>query len=63
MKTNKFKYLWIVQGHYGCSCGWEDVTASDNLKEAIQDLKDHRDNQSYPFRLIQRRILTQQKDK
>lgn len=44
----------IVQGHY--SHGWEDLTASTDLKEAQANLKDYRDNDPAPTRLIKRRV-------
>ena len=52
---NKYEYLWIVQGYY--AQGWEDLTASTLWIEAKNDLKAHRDNETVPFRLIQRRVL------
>ena len=52
--VNKYQYLWVVQGHYG-SCGWEDLTASTNYREARDDLRDYRYNEPYPHRLIKRR--------
>ena len=62
MKTNKFEYLWIVQGYYGSQYGYEDLTASENLKDAKQTLKEYRNNESYLFRLIQRRVLNETKN-
>jgi hypothetical protein len=56
-KTNKYTYLFVVQGHYGC--GWEDVTESEVRKEARDNLKDYRDNCRYPHRMIQRRELNE----
>lgn len=56
MKTNKYEYLWIVQGNYGY--GWNDLTASELYIEAKGDLKIYRENETYAFhRLIQRREL------
>lgn len=47
--------MWIVQGNYGE--GWEDVTSSENYKEARQDLKDYRENDKiYSYRLILKRV-------
>lgn len=55
MRKNKYIYLYVVQGNYGC--GWEDLTQSENYAEARQDLKDYRENEPYPHRLIHRREL------
>ena len=52
MTTNKFEYLWVVQGFYN---GWEDLTAGTWL-ESKTNLKAYRDNESGVFRLIQRRV-------
>lgn len=45
---------WEVQGHYGY--GWECVTTEENRREAIERLKEYRANESYPFRLIKKRV-------
>lgn len=46
---------WTVQGNYGC--GWEDLTASDSRREAYDDLRAYRENESqYPHRIVCRRI-------
>ena len=37
--------LKVVQADYGC--GWEDVSASEDIKEARRDLADYRKNDSY----------------
>ena len=51
---NKYCYLFVIQGHYGQ--GWEDLTASEDWKEARDDFKSYRDNEAhYPHRMIQRR--------
>ena len=51
---NKYEYLFVIQGYYGQ--GWEDLTASENWKEARSDLKAYRENEiRYPHRMIQRR--------
>ena len=42
MKQNKYRYLYVLQGHYGY--GWEDLTASEDYKEIKQNLKDYREN-------------------
>lgn len=50
---NKYEYLYVVQGHY--SYGWEDLTCSEDRKEANDNLKDYRDNENSPHRMIKRR--------
>ena len=57
-KQNKFVYLFVVQGFYGY--GWEDLTTSENYAEARNSLKDYRNNEPGPHRLIKRRELNQQ---
>ena len=52
---NKYTYLWIVQGNYGYGHGWEDLCASEDRKEARANLRDYRENEPGPHRLIQRR--------
>ncbi len=55
---NKYEYLYVIQGNYG-SYGWEDVSATENIIEAFQLLKDYRENEGNIaiFRRIQRRVL------
>ena len=56
VKVNKYLYLWIVQGHYGC--GWEDLCASENYKEARANLREYQENEpGVAHRKIQRREL------
>ena len=54
-RQNKYRYLWIVQGHYGH--GWEDLTASEDYKEARANLREYHENEPGPHRLIHRREL------
>jgi len=57
-KANKYLYLFVVQGNYGYGDGWEDLTAAERGKEAIDDLVAYRTNApEYGYRLIQRREL------
>lgn len=47
--------LWIVQGNYGE--GWEDLTTSEEYKEACSDFKDYKENEpQYRHRLIIKRV-------
>lgn len=54
MKTSKTELMHVVQGNYGH--GWEDLTQSTDYKEAKANLKDYRDNDPSPTRLIKRRV-------
>ncbi len=55
MKRNKFIYLYVIQGNYGYY-GWEDLTQSEDYREARANLKDYRDNEpGTSHRMIQRR--------
>lgn len=45
---------YVVQGKYGC--GWEDLTADANRKDARAMLKDYEQNENNPHRLIVRRV-------
>ena len=54
-RQNKFEYLHVVQGHYGH--GWEDLTASEDYREARADARAYRENDSAPIRMIKRRVL------
>lgn len=49
----KTELLYVVQGNYGQ--GWEDLTASTDYKEARANLRDYRQNDPAPTRLIKRR--------
>ena len=59
MKIRKTKDVYVVQGNYGQ--GWEDLTESDDRKEARSDLKSYNDNETqYVHRLITRREKIEQ---
>ena len=46
--------VFVIESNYGY--GWEETTASDARREAIEDLKAYRLNQpEYSHRLIKRR--------
>ena len=49
----KTELLYVVQGNYGHE--WEDLTASTDYKEARANLRDYRQNDPAPTRLIKRR--------
>lgn len=62
--SNKYEYLHVIQGNYGCAHGWEDLCFSDNRTEAFHDFIAYRDNEpEYPHRLIQRRVLKEKEKK
>lgn len=50
MKRNKFIYLYVLQGHY--ECGWEDLTASESMREVKENCKDYRENEGGTYRII-----------
>jgi hypothetical protein len=52
-RVNKYIYLYIVQGNYGY--GWDDEAASENEREAINDLRAYRRNGPGSYRMIRRR--------
>jgi len=57
-KRNKYTYIWVVQGYYGPGHGWEDLTATEDRKEARTDLKAYRENvPGIAHRMIHRREL------
>jgi hypothetical protein len=60
MRINKYLYLWVLQGHYGGTYGWEDLTASEVWKEVRDNLKDYRENEGGTYRVIKRRELREQ---
>lgn len=49
----KTELVHVVQGNYGH--GWEDLTASTDYREARDNLRDYRQNEPGPHRLIRRR--------
>lgn len=54
MKRNKYEYWYVIQGYYVHK--WEDVYASENKQEALNNLRLYRENQpQFPHKLIQRR--------
>ena len=50
---NKNIYLHVLQGNYGGQ--WDDLTASESIKEVRDDLKAYRENEGGEYRLIERR--------
>lgn len=62
--VNKWRYDLVLQGNYGH--GWEDLCEYADPKrdreDARDDLKAHRENEPYSFRLITRRSLEPEYD-
>lgn len=62
IKTKKpplFIDEYVIQGNY--SQGWEDVTATNDWKEARQLRKDYRENEpQYPHRTVTRKEFNQE---
>lgn len=61
MRTNKYDYLYILQGNYGY--GWEDLTAEDKaeplaLKRIKQTKAEYIENEGGIYRIISRRVLS-----
>lgn len=57
MKTNKYTYLYVLQGEYGY--GFEDLTASEDRAEVRRDLRDYQENEGGTYRIIRRRELNE----
>lgn len=55
MKPKKYTYLKVLQGYY--SHGWEDLCASEDIREIRNNLKDYRENEGGTYRIINRREL------
>lgn len=47
-------YDYIVQVWTGSQYGWEDATAEETRREALERLKEYRENAPEPARLIRR---------
>lgn len=55
MYTRKTKDVYVLQGNYGC--GWESVLEEDKRKDAMERLKEYRENQpQYPHKVIKKRV-------
>ena len=62
-KPNKYLYLYVLQSNYGYGHGWEDIAASESFKEMRVNRKEYRENMpEYPYRIIQRRELNQERN-
>jgi len=48
---------WQIHQYTGPQFGWEEVSAYDNRKEAVADLKAYRKNQLHcTFKLVKKRV-------
>lgn len=45
---------WEIQGNYGQ--GWECVNTEDTRQGAKRSVKEYRDNEHYPFKLVKKRV-------
>ena len=63
----KYKYLKVLQGYYSAHCGWEDLVEAEiknkeEMKEFRQNIKDYEENETYPHRVIKRRVLNEDQE-
>jgi len=47
--------VWEVQGYYGQQYGWECVCSETSRKKARERLKEYRENENAPFRIVHKR--------
>ena len=47
-------YLYVVQQYTGTQYGWEDVTQEEDRAEGLQRLREYRENDTLPARMIRR---------
>ena len=63
MKSNKYLYLYVLQGNYGYGHGWEDLAAEENTskgwKAVKQTKREYLENEGAHYRIIERRELNQ----
>ena len=59
-KQNKYSYVKVIQGNFGCE--WEDVSEYDKqeFSEVRHDLKEYRLSSTGVYRVIDRRVLNKQ---
>lgn len=59
IRIKKYVTEYTVQGNYGN--GWEDLTTSEKYKEAKDDLKSYRLNESkIVFKIIKRKVISEE---
>ena len=63
MKSNKYLYLYVLQGNYGYGHGWEDLGTEENTskgwKAVKQTKREYLENEGAQYRIIERRELNQ----
>ena len=53
---NKYLYLWVLQGYYAPSYGWEDLSDYEDYRQARVDLREYRLAEPYArHRIIKQR--------
>lgn len=57
MRTNKYQYIWVLQGNYGFGHGWEDLTAEEQYREIRARKREYVENEGGSYRIIRRREL------
>ena len=57
MRTRKYDYLYVLQGHYGQ--GWEDLTAAERTpagyRQVRANLREYQKNEGGRYRIVSRR--------
>lgn len=43
--------VYVLQGHYGESAGWEDLTAATTRQEILASLRDYQENEGGRYRI------------
>lgn len=51
----KTRDTWEIQGYYSGQYGWECVYTATSFSEAKSIVKDYRNNEPYPFRIVYKR--------
>jgi len=52
----KTREEWEIQANYGYGHGWECVNTETTLENARRSLKEYRDNEPYPFKIVKKRV-------
>ena len=61
--TNKYIYMYVLQGYYHSTYGWEDISAGESKYEAGEDLRCYRRNApEYSYRLVKRRYVNEARE-
>jgi len=54
----KGERVWVLQGNYGSTHGWEDLCAEESRTEINQRLKEYRENEGGTYRVVTRKLET-----